>query len=303
MTTNIIAAVVLVVVLISGLYYYNVKMVSDDEARIADIQIPTETRKMKNVLDIVERTKLRWKDAISIRGWVCKENAAQEKRDMYLVLSSKNNSFIYKITKSSLSRPDVSAALHLDSLVDSHGFVVTFPAKELIKGDSYKVGFVIMDGTGKYYVSANKNLIIPDDGSPLKVEAGSDPGTIAHKVDLKFVQPTREITCCFDKVKQSGDYINVTGWGFLKGMNAGSKNTFILLKKDKKVTVYDVSLILRADVTRVLIKEKLNLDSSGFTSSIPISNLESGNYEVGLYIINGNQAGIVYNKKPITIEK
>ena len=303
MAKNIIAVLVFAVVLISGLYLYNVKMVSEEEAKLADIRIPMETRKVKSSFDVVERTKLRWKDAVTIRGWVCKVNVTQEKRDLYLVLKSKNNTYIYKIEKSSINRPDVTAALHLDSLINNHGFELTFPSKS-VKGDSYRLGFVIEDETGKYYASANKILIIPADGdSALTVKSGTEPQTIAHQVVMSLNEPTRKINYFFDKVNQSADYITVTGWGFLEGLDAVSKHSYLLLKKDKNVTIYDVSLRMRADVTRAFSKEKLNLDSSGFMSSVPIENLEKGKYQLGLYITNGNQSGIVFSKKVIDIGK
>ncbi|MFZ4772265.1 MAG: hypothetical protein ACOYLO_18920, partial [Ferruginibacter sp.] len=215
----------------------------------------------------------------------------------------KQNTFIYKVEKSSVQRPDVTKALQLDSLLTSHGFAVILPLKA-IKGDTYKVGFVVEDGTGRYYASANKNLIIPADGdSSIKAESGSEPATLARQVALNLNEPTREVNYFLDKVKQSDDYITVTGWGHLKGMDALSKHTFLLMKKDKNVVVFDASLQMRADVTKVFSKDKLNLDSSGFTSSIPLTNLEKGKYEIGFYITNGNQAGIVYAKRFVTVAK
>jgi hypothetical protein len=303
MTGIVIAVCVFAVVLIFGLYYYMVKMTSDGEAKIADIPIPAETRLRKSSFDVVERTKLRWKDAVLIRGWVAKENVKKETRDLFLVLKSKKNTFIYKIEQNNRPRPDVTAALHLDSLIKNHGFELTIPLKP-VKGDSYKLGFIIEDETGKYYSSANKTLIIPADiDSTIRVEAGLDPETIAHQVTVSLSEPTRDLNYNIDKVKQTDDYITVAGWGYLNGLDAASKHTYLLLKKDKNVSVFDLHTRIRKDVTRSFIKEKLNLDSSGFVTSVPVENLEKGRYQLGLYITIGNQTGLVYSNKYVEIGK
>jgi hypothetical protein len=303
MTQRIIVLFVFVVILVSGLYIYNVKLVSDEEAKIADIRIPLETRTIKSSLDVIENSKLRWKDAVTIQGWVAKVNVTKENRALYLVLKSKTNTFIYQVEDNSIKRPDVTKALDLNPAINNHGFALTFPLKP-VKGDSYKMGFVIEDETGSYYASINKVLTIPADGdSAITVKAGSEPTTIAQQVTLSVNEPNRGVEYFFDKINQSEDYVTVSGWGYLKGLDATSKSTYLLLKKDKNVSIFNVGLRIRKDVTKAFSKENLNLDSSGFVSSIPAENLEKGQYQLGLYIVQGNQTGVVYSKKVIDIGK
>jgi hypothetical protein len=107
----------------------------------------------------------------------------------------------------------------------------------------------------------------------------------------------------FDKVEKTEGYINVTGWAFLKGMNATANKTFVLLKKDKDVTAFDITIRERKDVTKSFLKDKLSLDSAGFTTSIPIEGLQPGKYQVGIYIFNGNQSSMRYSSKFVEVGK
>lgn len=298
---RIISIGALAVVILIALVVYNLVLTSDEEAVLTEIRVPSETRSVKGYLDIVERSKLRWKNAVTIRGWLGKESPSQDPRDLYLVLKSKDETLVYKVAQANLSRPDVTKALKLDPAITDHGFVLTLPLKA-ISGKTFKVGFIIEDKTGKYYGGINKNLTIPEDGSlPPVVEKGSDPPNMAGQVAVKMENPTAGMNYYFDKVEKSGDFINVIGWAFLKGMNASSGKIYILLKKDKENILFDSRVRVRKDVAKAFPDEKNNLDSCGFVSSIPTDNLPKGKYQVGLYLVNGNQTGNILTKKFVEI--
>ena len=79
----------------------------EGEARPVEMNLPRETQNIKFAFDEVKVTKLKWKDAILIKGWVVKENVQSAKRDLFLVLKTKNQSLVFKIEKDSILRPDI----------------------------------------------------------------------------------------------------------------------------------------------------------------------------------------------------
>jgi hypothetical protein len=248
-------------------YIFNVLIKTDEEAKCVNICLPSETQNIKSSVETVKLSKLKWKEALFLKGWVFKENVKDEERDVYLVLKSKNSTLVFEIEKDNIHRPDVTAAFKMLGGIHNHGFELRIPEYRL-KKDSYKIGFIIEDETGKYYSISNKVLRISD-GTVSIDDLGSGTEYISHKVSLSLQESSREISYHFETVSMSGKRLTVSGWGFLQGLDAESLNTYILLKKNENVIVFDVSVKTRKDVTKHFIDSGLNLDSSGFSSQIP----------------------------------
>ena len=115
--------------------------------------------------------------------------------------------------------------------------------------------------------------------------------------------PTRKINNNFETISFSGNNLIISGWGFLDGMNSDFLKSYILLKKNDIVTVFSVNVQIRKDVTKYFNKSGLTLDSTGFFIQIPSENLEKGHYQIGLYILRGNQVGMIYSEKYMDIGK
>ena len=301
-TVYVFALLIFVAYMFFADYIFNVLIEVKGEARLANICLPSETQNIKFAIDVEKHSKLKWKDALFMKGWVFKENVKEEERDVYLVLKSKNSTLVFAIEKDDIYRPDVTAGFKMVGGIHNHGFELSIPVYRL-KEDTYKIGFVIEDETGKYYSTSNKALRISDGGAVLvdDVESGSE--SISHQVSLILQESSREISYYFDLVSMSDKHLTVKGWGFLKGMDTESLNTYILLKKNENVIVFDVGVQIRKDITKAFSDYGLNLDSSGFSSQISTENLDSGNYQLGLYIVKGDQSGIVYTNKNINIGK
>jgi len=124
----------------------------------------------------------------------------------------------------------------------------------------------------------------------------------SRKVTLNFKEPTLKISYYFDIIDNTGNNLTIAGWGFLDGLNSNSLKPYLLLKKEEQIISYNTVLQIRKDLTTWFIKTGLNLDSAGFQVKIPIQNFEPGTYNLGLYIEKGNQTGIVFSDKFITIK-
>jgi hypothetical protein len=271
----------------------------DKEARPARISLPAESQIVKFNIDKVKREDLKWKEAVYMRGWVFKENAEMQNRKVYLILKSKTSTLIFKVEKNNISRPDVSEFFHLDRGPHGHGFETYIPLFRL-KEDSYRIGFAIADETGKYYSLSNNALRISKDSVFTEDYTAA---FVSHKVSLSLSKATKEVTYNFGIVNQSGNYVNIQGWAFLKGLDAQLQKSYILLKNNENVFVFDIIIQTRPDVTSFFSKTGLNLDSCGFQAKIPMENLVNGDYRVGLYLSKANQTGTVYTDKFINIVK
>jgi len=298
---NIALTVVGLIILFCFFYYFNMVKITSEEAPRVDIRIPVDMRSHRSSFDKVERTKLRWKDAVSIIGWVAQEDVTTANRDLYVVLRSKTDTVIFKAEEANLNRPDVTKALKIAGNVNGHGYKLTFPVKHLT-GSAYKVSYIIEDETGKYICNANKILTIPNDkDSGVIITKLPDPGFVSREVPFQAVKANHDIKFSFDKISVSNDYVSVRGWAFLNALDVASMRTFLLLKQDNRIRSFEIKVHLRPDVTKALGGGKIDLDGCGFIANIPTEILTQGKYKVGLMLIKGDQTGIIFPDKYITI--
>jgi hypothetical protein len=290
---------IFVIFLFTANYIFYHVIRADREARPATISLPAETHNIKFNIEEVRKERLGWKDAVLIRGWVFRQAVKEKKRAVYLVLASKNKMLIFNADNASISRPDVSAGFHLEDSINNHGFEICVPLFRL-KEDSYKIGFAIRDETGNYFSGYDKVLRISHDSVFIR---NAVTGFVSKQVETEFLKPVKETLYHFEKIERTAGFLNVYGWGFLKGMDAVSLRTFFLLRHNGRVQAYSVHVQTRKDVTGFFSREGLNLDASGFQATIPLDDLEKGDYRLGLYIEKEGQAGSVFPKKFISIRK
>lgn len=292
---------ILIIYLCSSNYIFNVLIKTEKEASLSKISVPAETQNIKcNIEDIKIKT-IKWKDVVFMSGWVFRNDVKEEKREVYLVLKSTTNTCVFKIVNGNISRPDIIKTFQMDGNVWNHGFSIYFPLY-LLTENSYQVGFVIIDETGKYYSLTRMELkLLNGDVSITGYGSGIENEYIFHQKSLNIQKSTREISFNFDKIDKTDKYMTIFGWSFLKGMAATEFESYILLKKGGTVHVFSVKRETRKDVTVQFAKIGLNLDSSGFKAQIPTESLEKGSYQLGLYMVKGDQTGIVYSDKYVRL--
>jgi len=172
-----------VIYLFSANYLFNILIKIDNEASLANITLPSETQDVKFRIEALRSWKLKWKDALLMQGWVFKINVKKGKRDVYLVLKSKNCTLIFGLEKDNLIRNDVRDFYHMAGDINNHGFEIIIPLYRL-KEDAYQIGFVIEDETGKYYYNSNKALKVSDEHVFL---GDYEPEIISHQVSLCLI--------------------------------------------------------------------------------------------------------------------
>jgi hypothetical protein len=292
----------IIAIILTVYYFYNDIFKVEGEARLVKIDLPAATEDLKCSFDEVKKEKLEWKEAISIKGWVYKQNLKGSKRDLYLVLVSKNKNLIFKIEKNNINRPDVSNFFKMEEATHNYGFEINLPVY-LLKENAYQIGFMLIKGMDKYYTLTSKALSISEGSVTLNNFHQELESSKSSSVSITLKVPTCKINCGFDNVTLSGNTLTISGWGFLQGLNTESLKSYILLKKNEKVAVFSVLVQPRNDVTIFYKTTGLNLDASGFLAQIATEGMEKGHYQVGLYIEKGNQTGLIYTDKYLDLGK
>ncbi len=154
----IIAMLIFIIYLISADYIFNVAIKTDQEAALVKISLPPETKNIKYHIDRAHQVKLKWKDAFMIRGWIFREGANSNERDIYLVLKCGKNTMVYDVERDTIFRQDVTDHFRMGGDVHGHGFGLTIVSYRL-KEDVCEIGFIIVDETGKHYQMTNQQIV------------------------------------------------------------------------------------------------------------------------------------------------
>jgi hypothetical protein len=300
-TLYITAMVLFIGYMFSANYVFNIILKDKKEARLADIPLPIETFNVRSNIEGVKKVQLDWKDALHIRGWVFKKDRNYENRDVYLVLKQALKSDIFKIDLDSISRPDVPDYFQMEPGVDNFGFELYVPFY-LIQGDNYQIGFIVKDETGASFSISHMDLQVSNDNASVTYPRPlSDVEYIFHQQAFTIINPSMKLQGRFEKIVQNQDFLTLQGWGFIDGLNTESIKSYIFLKNRDRLHVFESRVHRRPDVTKVKGSASLNLDSSGFLCQIPIKELDSGKYKLGIYLVKGSQAGVIYSKDNIVV--
>ena len=156
--TKIAVILLLLVAVLLTIYYFSDKIFRvKKETKLVEMNLPPETQDLIIGLELARLQK--GKDSVFITGWVLKKDVKEKKKDVYMVLKSNKSTLIFALGNSNLIRPDVKQYFHLDEGIDNHGFEMSFPLS-LLKENTYQIGFVIEDKTGKYFAMSAKAVTI-----------------------------------------------------------------------------------------------------------------------------------------------
>jgi len=284
-------------------YLFYVWIRAGGESRPARPDLPAASENVKFWVESVSREKLKWKEVVELKGWAFQTSNIQENRESYLVLSSGSQQLVFGIDNDTIYRKGVTDYFNMDEKFAHLGFDVKVPVY-LLTDTVYTIGYAIEDNTGIYFT--NHHLELRKKGEAFKLidlvaEAEPDPADCEVSINRK--KPTGEIVHYFEEVRKSGKALLVKGWGFLSKTDTKGLKTFVILKKDDQVHLYSTGKVLRKGVTEHFSTLKLNLDSAGFSAVIPIRKLQPGNYQVGLYMVKGNNVGEVLPNQFFQVEE
>ena len=285
--------------LLSANYIFNVIIKTNVEARIIKTEIPTETQNINFSFDESKEVRLKWKKTLCIKGWTFKDNVQNNEREIFIVLKAKNAIQIIAIKKDKIPRPDVTDHFDIDKNIRGFGFEAYIPFY-LLNENFYQLGIIIKDETGTYYTDTKKAIILSKNFNTI---IDYEPQIASNLVNIDVNVSEEKISYYFDDVSKEGYFWNIRGWGFINGFDTNDQKSFILLKKDKTILIFDTRIQVRKDITIGFKKYLQNLDKSGFKCQIPAQQLEIGSYQIGLYIVKNGRTGIEYSDKYINVGK
>ena len=130
---------------------------------------------------------------------------------------------------------------------------------------------------------------------PLFDRLESIPGE-AQLQQLQLPADTNNIRFNIDEITIQTHIIFCWGWAFIEGhdVDLASSKTYIVLKSDKHIYIFDTGPRERPNVTKIFGAGKLNLDWAGFVTNIPVRKIDRGSYIVGLYITRGDMEALQY---------
>ncbi|MBI2832063.1 MAG: hypothetical protein HYX79_07385 [Chloroflexi bacterium] len=117
----------------------------------------------------------------------------------------------------------------------------------------------------------------------------------AKPEQVQLLSETNDVRFNLDRVVVSKTALEIQGWAIIEGKSAENNRTFVVLKSNKKTYVFNTSAVFDNSVTEGYGGPDLNLDWSGFTTTIPIRKIERGDYVIGLYIARDDTAALQYS--------
>ena len=91
--------------------------------------------------------------------------------------------------------------------------------------------------------------------------------------------------------------IEMLGWAFVEGQSFGNSQTYAVLKSSGNTYVFDT-----AERAELRFNEQLGIEApdvrrAGFVAFMPISNIRTGVYDVGIYISDGEREALQYTDR------
>jgi len=259
-------------------------------SKLCQISLPSETNNINYSID-----RLATIDPLAIYGWAFIGGQSAENCKNYVVLKSKDNTYVY--TTSLFPRPDVSASYkYTDLNLDNSGFRANIPVQKL-KGGTYRIGLYIEKGDIKAFRFTDQ-LLIKSDETVEQVYLTSTLQDISIPATLCNMES--QIDFLQKLTKGNKEYIEIIGWAFVQGRDVKNNWTYVVLKSDSDTYIFNTDIHYTPWVTRYFESLKMDLDWSGFRALIPTEQIKDGKYKLGIYIKSGDIKFLQYTAENIT---
>jgi hypothetical protein len=95
--------------------------------------------------------------------------------------------------------------------------------------------------------------------------------------------------------------VEIQGWAFMtnRNINAINSKVFIILKSQNDTYIFETMSSIREDVANAYNNCTFNLEYCGFFIIIPIRKINNGDYDIGIFIKNGDLQNLQFTNKTI----
>jgi hypothetical protein len=223
-------------------------------------------------------------DSIALIGWAFIGGQSTDNSQTYVFLESDFDTYVFDTFV--VPRPNVSESFaYLNLSLDYSGFIAQIEGD--FKNGTYKLGIYIRNGDIEALQYTDRVVIISEHivqsvllmSEPQETSLPGDlSGNVCFNVDY------------FEEVAGEGNeyIIAIQGWAFIPGQSPEDSRIYVVLKSDASTYVFDTDPEYTPWVTSQYDYLDLNLDWSGFQARIPAESIESGAYNVSIYIKNGD---------------
>lgn len=211
-------------------------------------------------------------------------NRKDKKDNVYTNLSVWLNYFLYKDLKNNnlIQKPS------LDALID-----------EMKKDPALIKAFWYVNADQGDYIVSNENQQFLNEKFYLENSFAGLNVWAKHFILIQDKAATGDINVFKELNEYNGDsfvfnvesfetsknLVKADGWAYFDEQNATDSKIELVLVKDGKFNFLKTSNVPRPDVTSYF-KSKYDLSASGFSSVIDISNLDSGKYQLAIFLYN-----------------
>ncbi len=276
-TFHITIFAILVVYLLSANFIFDKVITLKNESIIQKIDLLSEENKIVYCIDNLSTTKIAWKDFIEVQGWAFIKNNQNQDVKSYLVLKSLNDTYIF--TTGKVLRRDLIKVKAEEGLKSEYAGFFANISKRCINDGDYRIGIYTEQGDVKSVIYSDKYF--------QKYGTDFNEGIMARNIDIIIPDETGNITAAIDIISLQDDKgkstIAIQGWAHVKDNDANNQNVFVTLVSPEKEYVFGTITTIRPDVTKAL-GNGLNLDNSGFKTTILKNGIISGKYKIGIYI-------------------
>ncbi|RUT42871.1 hypothetical protein EJP82_21820 [Paenibacillus anaericanus] len=240
-------------------------------------------------IDKSQVRKIKFRELIQLDGWAYINNYNADEQRKYIVLYSESNQYIFGTNK--VIRNDLPAALNnTDDHLESAGFSSLIDMTN-VKSGSYRIGYFIENKNQRELTLSNIIVNKIDNEITFKESMNKQQST-------KIEKANENIKASIEEISNENGVIKIKGWGYLEGISSQGNEISIVLKGNNETLIYDTQSQIRHDVTKYF-GGKVDLDHSGFVFKISRDDIKKGNYQIGIYIKNGQSRGLYWSKESI----
>lgn len=102
-----------------------------------------------------------------------------------------------------------------------------------------------------------------------------------------------------DHFETTARILEIYGWAFIEGHDSVNSKMYMVLQSADKTYVFTTETVVRESITEQFKELGLNLDYSGFSALIPIWEIASGEYSMGIYIKKDDIEALIYTNRTI----
>lgn len=123
----------------------------------------------------------------------------------------------------------------------------------------------------------------------------------ADMVQMPLPAEANNLNYDLERIMIAKNALEIQGWAFIDGYSyaADYDHTFVVLKSAKATYVFNATKVWDNVVTNNYGGPYLNLDWSGFTSTIPLRKIDDGIFNIGLCITKDGTTALQYSTKMI----